>query len=98
MSNDNETPYVETMTADQLADAVREAHRDNDNGDVNHYCCRLTNRIADLERQLAESVSKADVEDALYDDWKRINRLSQCRLIDLGINPQLEKESNNEQR
>ena len=52
----------------------------------------------DLERQLAESVSKADVEDALYDDWKRINRLSQCRLIDLGINPQLEKESNNEQR
>ena len=60
MSNDNETPYVEKMTADQLADAVREAHRDNDHYDVDHYCGRLTDRIADLERQLA----------VLNNDWK----------------------------
>ena len=63
MSNENETPYVETMTADQLADAVREAHRDNDHGDVNHYCCRLTNRIADLERQLAEAEEAVEQEE-----------------------------------
>lgn len=45
----------EHFTGEQLADAVREAHRDNDTYDVDHYCTRLTNRIAELEQQLAEA-------------------------------------------